>query len=157
MVTTKELIELFYQMQTATISHTSMLTQVLCAEFFKRGYYPDHHKKICDLYRQRRDVMMECFDKYFPKEVRHTYPDEGMFTWATCPDSVDTTVLLAEANKRKVAYIAGEGFYVEGHGMGRHNMRMSFVSVPEEKIEIGMQRLGSLIDEEASGHVFAAS
>lgn len=154
-VATKELIELFYQMQTATISHTSMLTQVLCAEFFKRGYYPDHHKMICDLYRERRDTMMECFDKYFPKGVTHTFPDGGMFTWTTCPDSVDTTALLPEANRRKTAYIAGEGFYVEGGGKGKHSMRMSFVSNPPEKIEIGMQRLGSLIDEAASGHTFA--
>ena len=79
-VTTKKLIDLFYQVQTATISHTGMLPQVLCAEFFQRGYYPDHLKRICRLYRERRDTMMECFDRYSPKEVQHTYPDGGMFT-----------------------------------------------------------------------------
>ena len=141
----RELIDLFYQMQTATVSVTSTLSQVIFAEFFRRGYYEEHHKMICDLYRERRDVMMQAFDKYFPKSVKHTFPDGGMFTWVTCPKSVDTTALLAEANANHVAYVAGEGFYVEGNGKGKNCMRMSFTGVTPEKIEIGMERLGKLV------------
>ncbi len=139
------LIDLFYQIQTATVSVTSTLSQVLCAEFFRRGYYENHHKMICDLYRERRDAMMAAFDKYFPKSVRHTFPDGGMFTWVTCPEGLDTTAMLKEANERKVAYVPGEGFYVEGGGKGKNCMRMSFTGVTPEKIETGMQRLGSLV------------
>lgn len=144
-VASKELIQLFYQMHTATISVTSTVSQVICAEFFKRGYYPAHHKMICDMYRERRDVMMRCFDKYFPEGVTHTFPNGGMFTWVTCPDGINTTELLKEANEKGVAYVAGEGFFVEGGGKGRNCMRMSFTGVTPEKIEIGMERLGSLI------------
>lgn len=139
------LIDLFYQIQTATVSVTSTLSQVLCAEFFRRGYYENHHKMICNLYRERRDAMMVAFDKYFPKSVRHTFPDGGMFTWVTCPEGLDTTAMLKEANERKVAYVPGEGFYVEGGGKGKNCMRMSFTGVTPEKIETGMQRLGSLV------------
>lgn len=139
------LIDLFYQIQTATVSVTSTLSQVLCAEFFRRGYYENHHKMICNLYRERRDAMMAAFDKYFPKSVRHTFPDGGMFTWVTCPEGLDTTAMLKEANERKVAYVPGEGFYVEGGGKGKNCMRMSFTGVTPEKIETGMQRLGSLV------------
>ncbi len=149
-VATKELISLFYQIQTATVSVTSTLSQVICAEFFKRGYYPAHHRMICDLYRERRDTMMACFDKYFPASVKHTFPDGGMFTWVTCPPEIDTTALLPEAEAHKVAYVAGEGFYVEGNGKGRNCMRMSFTGVTPDKIETGMQRLGKLITEKLS-------
>ncbi len=61
-----EITEKLFNAKTATNSHTSMMPQIICAEFFKRGYYPEHHKKICDLYRVRRDTMMSCIDKYFP-------------------------------------------------------------------------------------------
>lgn len=142
---TKELIDLFYQIQTATVSVTSTLSQVICAEFFKRGYYPDHHKMICDLYRVRRDTMMDCFDRYFPASVKHTFPDGGMFTWVTCPECVNTTELLQEAAEHKVAYVAGEGFYTEGGGKGSNCMRMSFTGVTPENIEVGMERLGKLV------------
>ncbi len=140
---TRELISLFFQIQTATISHTSMLTQVLCAEFFHRGYYPDHLKKICQIHRERCNKMMECLDTYFPEGTRHTYPDGGLFTWVELPGGLDTKELLPEAIQRKVAYVAGEGFYTDP-GKGTNAMRLSFSAVLPEKIEIGMQHLGNL-------------
>ena len=79
-----EIISKLFDAKTATNSHTSMLPQVICAEFFKRGYYPAHHKMICDLYRERRDIMIECIDKYFPEGTKRTFPDGGLFTWADC-------------------------------------------------------------------------
>jgi len=144
---TPEMTRLFYQIQTATISHTSMLPQVLCAEFFNRGYYPDHLKKTCAIHRERRDKMMECLDKYFPAGTRHTFPDGGLFTWVELPGKIDTQALLPKALERKVAYIAGAGFYTDP-GMGANTMRMSFSAVSPERIELGMQRLGELLQEE---------
>jgi 2-aminoadipate transaminase len=137
-----------FDAKTATNSHTSMLPQVICAEFFKRGYYPDHHRMICDLYRGRRDTMIECIDKFFPEGTKRTFPDGGLFTWAELPGDINTTELLAEAVSSpdvKVAYVAGEGFFTEGGGKGKNCMRLSFGSVPPEKIRTGMERLGGLI------------
>lgn len=137
-----------FDVKTATNSHTSMLPQILCAEFFKRGYYPAHHKMICDLYRERRDVMMECIDRYFPEGTKRTTPDGGLFMWVELPEGINTTELLVESTTNpdvKVAYVAGEGFYVEGGGKGNNCMRMSFGGVTPEKIRIGTERLGKLI------------
>ena len=135
-----------FDVKTATNSHTSMIPQILCAEFFKRGYYPAHHKMICDLYRERRDVMMECIDKYFPEGTKRTTPDGGLFMWVELPGGINTTELLLEATtKVKVAYVAGEGFYVERGGKGNNSMRISFGGVSPEKIRIGAERLGNLI------------
>jgi 2-aminoadipate transaminase len=64
------------------------------------------------------------------------------------PGRIDTTELLAEATSNpdvKVAYVAGEGFFIEGGGMGRNCMRLSFGAVPPEKIRIGAERLGRLL------------
>ncbi|HOO13114.1 MAG TPA: PLP-dependent aminotransferase family protein, partial [Bacillota bacterium] len=80
-----EISSRLFNAKTATNSHTSMLPQVICAEFFKRGYYPAHHRMICDIYRQRRDTMIECIDKYFPKGTKRVFPDGGLFTWAELP------------------------------------------------------------------------
>lgn len=137
-----------FDAKTATNSHTAMLPQIICAEFFKRGYYPAHHKKICDLYRERRDVMIEAIDKFFPKGTKRTFPDGGLFTWAELPGGINTTELLAEATANpevKVAYVAGESFFTEGGGMGNNCMRISFGGVAPEKIRIGIEKLGNLI------------
>ena len=137
-----------FDAKTATNSHTSNLAQVVCAEFFKRGCFPDHHRRICDLYRVRRDAMIESIDRFFPAGTKRTFPDGGLFTWAELPGGLDTTALLAEAVGRpevKVGYIAGEGFFVEGGGKGRDCLRLSFGNVTPEKIRAGIEKLGRLI------------
>jgi 2-aminoadipate transaminase len=72
-----EIMAKLFDAKTATNSHSSLLPQILCAEFFKRGYYPAHHKKLCDIHREKRDVMIESIDKYFPKGTKRTFPDGG--------------------------------------------------------------------------------
>ena len=127
-----------------------MLPQVLCAEFFKRGYYPAHHKMLCDLYRQRRDAMLECIDKYFPEGTKHSFPDGGLFTWVELPGDIDTAELLKESSTDPevgVAFVAGAGFFVGGSGVGRNCMRMSFGNNSPEKIREGVMKLGKLIEK----------
>ncbi|MFZ7102505.1 MAG: PLP-dependent aminotransferase family protein [Peptococcaceae bacterium] len=143
-----ELIAKLFDTKTATNSHTSTLSQVVCAEFFKRGYYPAHHKKICDLYRERRDVMLQSIDKFFPEGTKRTFPDGGLFTWAELPGGINTTELLLESTTNphvKVSYIAGESFFIEGDGTGNNCMRISFGGVTPEEIITGMEKLGKLI------------
>jgi len=143
-----EITAKLFDAKTATNSHTSMLPQVICAEFFKRGFYPEHHRRICDLYRKRRDAMIESIDRFFPEGTIRTYPDGGLFTWAELPGGINTTDLLEESTSNpdvKVAYVAGEGFFIEGGGKGNNCMRLSFGGVDPEKIRIGMEKLGNLI------------
>lgn len=144
----REITSKLFDAKTATNSHTSMLPQIICAEFFKRGYYPEHHKRICDLYRERRDVMIESIDKFFPEGTKRTFPDGGLFTWAELPGGIDTTELLKESTSRpdvKVAFVAGERFFTEGGGKGSNCMRISFGGVEPARIRTGIERLGGLI------------
>jgi 2-aminoadipate transaminase len=143
-----EIIARLFDAKSATNSHTPILPQILCAEFFKRGYYPAHHKALCDIHRERRDAMIESIDRYFPQGTKRTFPDGGLFTWVELPGGINTTELLKEATSNpavKVAYVAGEGFFTEGNGKGSNAMRMSFSAVPPEKIRVGVERLGKLI------------
>ena len=149
----KETIHYLMEAKSATNSHSSMLPQVLCAEFFKRGYYPAHHEMLCNLYRERRDTMLESIDKYFPAGTKHSMPDGGLFTWVELPGDINTTELLQEsANDPEVgvAFVAGEGFFVGQPGRGRNCMRMSFGNNPPEKIREGVMKLGKLIEKKLS-------
>ena len=143
-VASKEIIEKLMDAKIATNSHTSTIGQVLCAEFFKRGYYPEHHKRICDIYRERRDVMLECIDKYFPQGTKYTKPDGGFFTWVEMPVGLNSTELLPEAEKLNIAYLAGEDWFLEGNGKGNNTIRLGFSSQSPVKIRDGMKRLGKL-------------
>jgi 2-aminoadipate transaminase len=139
------IIEKLMDAKTATNTHTSMLPQILCAEFFSRGYFDEHLKKLCVVHKERRDAMMAALEKYMPEDTKWVFPDGGLFTWVELPGGIDTTELLKEAADYKVAYVAGAGFFAGNTGEGKNCMRISYGNVTPEKINVGMQRLGALI------------
>ncbi len=141
----KEIIRKIYEAKTGTNSHTNVVTQILCAEFFNRGLFEPHLQGIRDIHRERRDVMMECVKSMLPAEVKSVYPDGGLFTWVALPGHVDTTSMLEDAKQHKVAYMPGKEFFVEGQPIRNNCMRISFGGVPPEKIRAGMERLSEVI------------
>lgn len=141
----KKIIEKLVAVKSATNSHTSMLPQIICAEFFARGYFEEHLKKLCAVHKERRDAMMTALEKNMPDGTKWVFPDGGLFSWVELPGDIDTTELLKEAANYKVAYVAGAGFFAGGTGEGKNCLRISYGNVSPEKIEIGMKRLGELI------------
>ena len=139
------IIRKLYEVKTATNSFTNVVTQILCAEFFNRGLYEPHLKLICDIHRQRRDVMMSCIQSMLPGETKFVYPDGGLFTWVELPEQLDTTVMLADAMAQRVAYVPGREFFVEGQPARNNCMRISFGAVTPDKIPVGMQRLAQVV------------
>jgi 2-aminoadipate transaminase len=141
----ERIIRKLYEAKTATNSHTNVVTQILCAEFFNRGLYEPHLKQIRAIHRERRDTMMDCIKTMLPEGVKYVYPDGGLFTWVELPEQVDTTAMLAEAKAQNVAYMPGREFFVEGQPIRNNCMRVSFSAVTPEKIQIGMERLSKVI------------
>jgi 2-aminoadipate transaminase len=141
----ESIVRKIYDAKTATNSHTNVLTQILCAEFFNRGLFEPHLKMICDIHRERRDVMMNCIQSMLPQDVKYVYPDGGLFTWVELPEQVDTTAMLGDAIAQKVAYMPGKEFFVEGQPVRNNCMRVSFGGVTPEKIPVGMERLAKVI------------
>ncbi len=100
--------------------------------------------------------MIESIDAFFPEGTKRTFPDGGLFTWAEIPGGINTTELLAESLANpdvRVAYVAGEGFFIEGNGMGNNCMRISFGGVEPQKIRIGAERLGGLLRSKIGGRL----
>lgn len=141
----KKVIQKAYEVKMATNSHTNMVTQILCAEFFNQGLFEPHLKLICDIHRERRDVMMDCISSMLPPGINSVYPEGGLFTWVELPEQTDTTALLKDAVAQKVAYMPGKEFFVEGQPILSNCMRVSFGGVAPEKIHIGMERLAKVI------------
>lgn len=141
----EQIIRKTYEAKVATNSHTNMVTQILCAEFLNQGHFEPHLKRICDIHRERRDVMMDCIKTMLPADIQYVDPEGGLFTWVELPERIDTTIMLDEAVGQKVAYMPGREFFVEGQPIRNNCMRVSFGGVAPEKILIGMERLAKVI------------
>jgi len=101
---------------------------------------------LVDLYRSRRDAMIEALAEHFPEGSTWTHPNGGFYVWVTLPRYVDTQALLAAAVERRVAYVPGTAFYPDGRG--KDQVRLAFCYPPEDRIREGVARLGSLLADE---------
>lgn len=126
--------------------HTATFNQVVAYEVSKGGFLDQHVEHICDVYRERRDIMLESLEEYMPEGVTWTRPQGGLFLWARVPESCDTTKMFPAAIRNKVAYVPGDSFYANG---GVYNtMRLNFSYCKPEIIVEGVQRLGHMLKEE---------
>lgn len=120
--------------------HTSTFNQIVAYEVARGGFLGRHVKLIRDVYRERRDVMLETLQEHMPAGVKWTHPQGGLFLWATMPETIDTKELLTEAVKKKVAFVPGESFF-PSNGKKNH-IRLNFSNALPEKINEGIAQLG---------------
>lgn len=123
--------------------HTAQLTQMVVHEVVKDGFLQRHIPTIRALYGSQCQAMLDAMDQHFPAEVSWTRPDGGMFIWVTLPAHIDAMALLNEALAQKVAFVPGAPFYA--NTPATNTLRLSFVTVPPERIRAGIEILGKLI------------
>src|SRR4051794_6138885 len=127
---------------------SSSMTQAFVAAYFEEGHWPEYIRSLREIYARRRDTMLDALAEHFPREAEWTRPQGGMFVWATLPDYIDTTDLLARALEDHVAFVPGRAAYLDGRGGS--SMRLNFSGVPEEDIREGIRRIGKVVREQVS-------
>jgi 2-aminoadipate transaminase len=90
--------------------------------------------------------MLGALERHFPPQADWTHPGGGLFVWATLPDYIDTTDLLAKALRENVAFVPGRAAYVDGRGGS--SMRLNFSGSNEEELREGVKRIGRVVSEQ---------
>jgi 2-aminoadipate transaminase len=127
---------------------SSSISQYFVSAYFDSGPWEDYVRSLIEIYRRRRDVMLDSLAEHFPREAEWTHPEGGLFIWATLPDYIDTTDLLARALDEHVAFVPGRAAFLDGRGGS--SMRLNFSGVGEDQIRTGIQRLGEVIREQVA-------
>jgi 2-aminoadipate transaminase len=125
---------------------SSSISQYFVAAYFDSGPWGDYVRSLIEIYRRRRDVMLDSLAEHFPREAEWTHPQGGLFIWASLPDYIDTTDLLARALQDHVAFVPGRAAFVDGRGGS--SMRLNFSGVDEDEIREGVRRLGEVVREQ---------
>jgi len=125
---------------------SSSLTQLFVVAYFASGRWQDYVHSLKEIYRRRRDVMLDSLAESFGPEARWTHPQGGLFIWATLPDYIDTTDLLARALDQHVAFVPGRAAFLDGRGAS--SMRLNFSGVGEADIREGVHRIGEVVREQ---------
>ena len=127
---------------------SSTLSQLMVTAYFEQARWRDYIDAVTETYRARRDTMLDALAEHFPAQAEWTHPQGGLFIWATLPDFIDTTDLLARALRENVAFVPGAAAYLDGRG---HNaMRLNFSAVDESDIREGVRRIGKVVAEQVA-------
>jgi 2-aminoadipate transaminase len=133
---------------------SSPVTQLFVAEYFKertrdgRPRWLEYVEQLRDLYRIRRDTMLDALAEHFGDGARWTTPQGGLFVWATLDARIDTTDLLAQARGSEgVAFVPGRAAFVDGR-RGASSMRLNFAGTPDGEIREGVRRIGKVVREQ---------
>lgn len=131
--------------QTADLC-TSPFIQRIVARYIEKGFLDKNIPRTIELYRNRRDFMLECFSKYMPDGVTWTKPQGGLFLFVTLPRGLDTGEILRKAIENNVAFVEGSTFFC--NDSGHNTMRINFSYSSFTETETGVKRLADVLREQ---------
>jgi 2-aminoadipate transaminase len=125
----------------------NMLAEAVVLELCRSGALDRNIEFVKGALRDRRDALVEALRERIP-EAEFVIPGGGYFLWLDLAEGTDTTALLAEAKGQGVAFVAGPDFMLGG---GANSLRLSFASVPPERIPEGVSRLARALERVRAG------
>jgi 2-aminoadipate transaminase len=125
----------------------NMLAEAIVLELCRSGGLDRNIEFVKGALRARRDALVDALREQVP-EAEFVVPGGGYFLWLDLAEGTDTVTLLAEAKGEGVAFVAGPDFMIEG---GAKSLRLSFASVPPERIAEGVARIARALDRVRAG------
>lgn len=126
--------------------HTNQFFQMLIADFMEHYDFDAHIAKIRALYKHKSGLMLDAIREYFPKEVKYTTPQGGLFLWCTLPEGADMLEFVQFAKTKGVAVVPGIAFNVE-EGTPSRCFRLNYSTPTDEKVVEGTKILGLALQE----------
>lgn len=120
--------------------------QAAVTEYLRTQPWLEQVKVFRELYRERRDAMLEALSAMMPPGCTWTTPAGGFYVWLTLPPGLDSKVMQPRGLQARVAYVPGIGFYADGQG--RRDMRLSYCFPEPDRIREGIRRLAGVVEEE---------
>ena len=120
----------------------NMLAEAVVLQLCRSGGLDRNIEFVKGALRDRRDALVSALREQVP-EAEFVVPGGGYFLWLDLAVGSDTRSLLAEAKAEDVSFVAGPDFMIEG---GENSLRLSFASVPPERIPEGVSRIATALE-----------
>lgn len=122
------------------------INQMLVTEYLSTQDWRGQVEVFKDLYRERRDAMLDALTTLMPVGTTWTRPAGGFYVWTTLPEGLDAKVMQPRALTARVAYVPGVGFYSDGQGA--QELRLSYCFPEPDRIREGVRRLAGVVEAE---------
>jgi 2-aminoadipate transaminase len=130
----------------------SSFSQLAVSTYLATHAWQEQIKAFRELYRERRDTILDALGQAMPPGAHWTRPGGGFYVWLTLPGGLDAKAMLPRAVTARVAYVPGTAFYAadgtSGEPAGACCMRLSYCYPSPERIREGVRRLAAVVDQE---------
>jgi GntR family transcriptional regulator / MocR family aminotransferase len=125
------------------LRHPPSNNQRAAALFLGLGHYKAHIRRLGSALAARGDTLRAALDRYLP-EFSFSLGDGVSSCWLKAPQKIDSTALIAAAQKRGVLIEAGDIFFMDDETPETY-FRLGFSSIPADRIEPGIAALATAI------------
>lgn len=122
--------------------HSNIFAQYCLFDYVIHNSLQEHIQNIIELYKEQCEEMIRVIEMYAPKGISFTRPKGGMFIWVTLPEGQSANELFDRAIERKVAFVPGNPFYIDGREA--NTMRLNYTNTSKEMIVEGIRRIFEL-------------
>lgn len=137
------LVEPFVVARGLTDGHPPASVQIALAEFFAQGHFGTHIRRMCDLYRERRDTLRAAATRWLDKCLRLGPTDSGLHAVAH---------LRENANDRALSARLARGG-VDAQPLSRYShsiaappgLFLGYAALKPREIEAGIRRIADLL------------
>ncbi len=144
-VAARPVIERLSLLKQSSDLYTNRILQAALLEFCRKGHYDRGLKRKRQLYKRRRDAMLEAMERHFPGELEWQKPGGGLYQWVDIPERLDALALLLKTRSRGVVFAPDRMFAVEEWRRG--GFRLGFAAVEEQQIDRGIQVIADALKE----------
>lgn len=148
LVVPEELISKLAFIKEGSDINTATFTQHIIDEMLSdESFMPKHLSTLRLIYKEKRDIMIKAIQRYFPPETKISEPKHGFFIWVELPKSINTFDLFNVALEESIAFMPGEIFSCNNSMISTNGLRLNFSHCKANLIEIGIMKLGKIIEE----------
>lgn len=119
---------------------TSGFMQKALDYYFRNNDWKKHIETIRTFSAQKYNKTVKMADKYLKKYTYYQKPEGGNSLWIGLKNDLKAELFCAKLLEKGVVVSPGSQFFIDGEES--HHIRICFTNVSEDKIEVGMKRIG---------------
>jgi len=115
----------------------------ILATYCLSGALEPHLEHLRQVYRERRDAMLEALQSHLPPGITWTRPGGGFFAWVTLPGPLRAAQVAQQARAAGLWIPVGDPFFAEAPT--GQCLRLAFSYVTPDRIRLGVQMLAEVL------------
>ncbi|MGI8786898.1 MAG: PLP-dependent aminotransferase family protein [Pyrinomonadaceae bacterium] len=145
LVVPPDLVDMFAAARAMSDLHSPTIDQAILAEFIAGGHFARHTRRMCGIYEERQQILVEEMQKHLKGIVEIAPAESGMDLVGWLPEGVNDREVSRSAAKVNLKIAPISAFCINQNLRG--GMLLGYTAFNEKQIRQGVKKLARVINE----------